>query len=55
MILIFAQLLDPFQKLISYRKWNKGIDVNPEDETSYPTQYEQAFLKTVENEYCGKY
>jgi hypothetical protein len=29
--------------------------INPEDETSYTTQYQQAFLKYVENEYCAKH
>jgi len=28
------------------------MDINPEDETSYTTQYQEAFLKYVENEYC---
>jgi len=28
---------------------------NPEDETSYTTQYQDAFLKYVENEYCAKH
>jgi len=31
------------------------MDINPEDETSYTTQYQQAFLKYVENEYCAKH
>jgi len=31
------------------------MDINPEDETSYTTQYEEAFLKYVENEYCAKH
>jgi len=31
------------------------MDINPEDETSYTTQYQQAFLKYVENEYCTKH
>jgi len=30
------------------------MDINPEDETSYTTQYQRAFLKYVENEYCAK-
>jgi hypothetical protein len=30
------------------------MDINPEDETSYTTQYQEAFLKYVENEYCAK-
>jgi len=31
------------------------MDINPEDETSYTTQYQEAFLKYVENEYCAKH
>ena len=38
MLLIVAHILDPFQKLRSFRKWDKGIDINPVDEISYPTQ-----------------
>jgi len=55
MLLITAHILDPFQKLRSFRKWDKGMDINPEDETSYTTQYQEAFLKYVENEYCAKH
>jgi hypothetical protein len=36
-------------------KWDKGMDINPEDETSYTLQYQEAFLKYVENEYCAKH
>jgi hypothetical protein len=35
--------------------WDMGMDINPEDETSYTTQYDEAFLKYVENEYCAKH
>jgi hypothetical protein len=31
------------------------MDMNPEDETSYTTKYQEAFLKYVENEYCAKH
>jgi len=31
------------------------MDINPEDETSYTTQYQDAFLKYVENEYYAKH
>jgi hypothetical protein len=31
------------------------MDINPEDETSYTTQYQEAFLKYVEHEYCAKH
>jgi len=54
MLLIPAHILDSFRKLRSFRKWDKGIDINPEDETSYTTQYREAFLKYVENEYRTK-
>jgi len=32
---ISAHILDPFRKLQLFRKWDKGMDINPEDETSY--------------------
>jgi hypothetical protein len=53
--LMSAHILDPFRKLRSFRKWDKGIDINPEDETSYTTQCQEAFLKYMENEYCAKH
>jgi len=31
------------------------MDINPEDDTSYTIQYDEAFLKYVENEYCTKH
>jgi hypothetical protein len=34
---------------------DKGKDINPEDATSFTTQYQEAFLKYVENEYCAKH
>jgi len=55
MLLISAHILDPFQKLPSFRKCDKGMVINPEDETSYTTQYQEAFLKFLENEYCAKH
>jgi hypothetical protein len=30
-----------------------AMDINPEDETSYTTQYQEPFLKYVENEYSA--
>jgi len=38
MVLMSAHILDPFRKLWSFRKWDKGIDINREDETFYTTQ-----------------
>jgi hypothetical protein len=55
MLLIAAHILDPFRKLRSFRKWDKGMDINPEDETSYTNKYHEAFLNYVENEYCAKH
>jgi hypothetical protein len=55
MLLITAHILDLFRKLRSFRKWDKGMDINPEDETSYTAQYQEAFLKYVEKEYCAKH
>jgi len=55
MLHISAHILDPFWKLRSFRKWDKGMDINPEDETSYTIQYQEAFGKYVENEYCAKH
>jgi hypothetical protein len=55
MLLIMAHILDPFQNLQSLRKWDKGMDTNPEDETSYTTQYQEALLKYVEDKYCAKH
>jgi len=52
---ISAHILDPFRKLRLFSKWDKGMDINPEDETSYTTRYQGAFLKYVENEYCAKH
>jgi len=31
--------------------WGKGMDINPEDETSYTTQCQESFLKYVQNKY----
>jgi len=31
------------------------MDINPEDQTSYTAQYQEAFLKYVENEYCAEH
>jgi hypothetical protein len=55
MLLLSSHNCDSFWQLRSFRKWDKGMDINPEDETSYTTQYQNAFLKYVENEYCAKH
>jgi len=48
-------MIDPFEMLGLFQKWAKGMDNNLEDKTSYTTQYHDAFLKYVENEYCAKH
>jgi len=55
MLIITARILDPLRKLQSFRKWDKGMDITPDDVTSYTTQYLEALLKYVENEYCTKH
>jgi len=53
MLLIAAHILNPFRKLQLFRKLDMGMDIDPEDKTSYTTQYNEAFMKYVENEYCA--
>jgi len=55
LLIILGHMLDPFRKLRCFEKWDKGMDIHPEDETSYTTQYQQDFLKYVENEYCARH
>jgi len=54
MYLISAYILKCFERFWSYWKWDKGIDIYPEEETFYHTQNQQWFLKYVENEYGVK-
>ena len=55
LLLISAQILDPFRTLQSFWKWEKALEINSEEEMSYTTQYQEALLKYVENEYCAKH
>jgi len=55
MHLISAHILNPFRQLRWFRTWHKGMDINPEDEISYTTQYQEAFLKYVENKYYAEH
>ena len=54
-ILISIPILNLFGKLQSIQKPDKGLDINPADETSHTTQYRETFRKYVENEYCTKH
>jgi len=47
--LLSAHVLDPFQKLRPFRKWDKVMDINPEEQISYATQYQGAILNYLEN------
>jgi len=53
--LISANILDSFQMFWLCRKWDEGMHSDPEDETSYTTQFQKAFLKYAVNEYCAKH
>ena len=55
MLLISAHILDPFRKLRSFGMYDKGMDIDHEDETIYTNQYQEAFLKYVENKYYAKH
>jgi len=55
MLLVSAHIHDSVRKTRSFRKWNNTMAINPEDETSYTTQYQEAVLKYVENKYCAKH
>jgi hypothetical protein len=41
--------------LQSFRKWDKAIHINPEDDTYCNTQYQDVCLKYVDDEYCAKH
>jgi len=51
-LLISAHILYTFQRLQSFRKWDKGVDIYHMDRTSYTTQHQEAFLQSVENGPC---
>jgi hypothetical protein len=55
MLLNSTYILDPFSTLRLFRKWHKKMDINPEGETSYATQYQESFLKYLENKYHAKH
>ena len=55
MLLISAHILDPFWKMRSLRKWDKGMYIDPAHEISYTTRYQDAVVKYVEDKYCRKH
>jgi len=54
-ILITVHIFDHFWKLHLCKKWDKQLETNPENETSYSTQHLKVFGKYMENGYCAKY
>jgi len=50
LLLKSAQIHDSFRKIKSFRKSDKAMDIDSEDEMSYTSQYLEACLKYVENE-----
>ena len=53
--MISVHILGRFRMLRWFRKWYKGMDLNPKDDTSYITQHQEACLMYVEIEYCAKH
>jgi len=49
LLLISAHISDSLWKLESFRKKYKAMDINSDDETSYTTYYQEAYMKYVEN------
>jgi len=54
-LVISEHILDAFRKVRSVRRWDTRMDINPENETSNTTQYQEAFLWYLENECCAKH
>jgi len=55
MLLIWAHILDRYWQLWYFSKWEKRMHINPENDTFYTTQYQEAYLICLENNYCAKY
>jgi len=54
MLLVPGHILESFRQVRLFRKWDKGMDINPKDETTSMTLYQEAFPKYVENEHSAK-
>jgi len=52
---ISAHFVYPFQKLGSFRRMDKALDIHLDNKTTWTTQYQEASLKYVEYEYCAKH
>jgi hypothetical protein len=44
-----VHILDPSLKLQLLRKWDKGIDINPEKQCAKTTPFQEVLLIYVEN------
>ena len=55
MLHISAHILDLFRMFRLFMKWDKGMDINPEDKTSYTTQFQVSYLKCLPDQYCTKH
>jgi len=55
MLLISAHILDPLWKLQSSMMWDKETVIKPEVKTSYTTEYQEAFQKYMQTEFCSNY
>jgi hypothetical protein len=55
LLLIAVHIFDPVQWVRSFRKWDNGLDINPDGKGMYTTYYQEASLKYVENEHCTKH
>jgi len=51
--LISAHIFYPVRMLRWFTKWATRMDINPERDTFYTTQYQESVWKDVENEYCA--
>jgi len=54
-LLICANIVNPWWTFRSFKKWDKGMDINSAEEISYTSQYHEAIVTVVENEYCAKH
>jgi hypothetical protein len=50
-----ANILHSFQILLSFRMWDKSMDINSQDKSLHTTQYQEGILNYMENEYCTIY
>jgi hypothetical protein len=49
-----AHILHPFLMMRLYSEWDTAMEINPNQQMSYISPFQQAFRKYVGNEYCAK-